>query len=96
LEVLDVGRLFHDVLTGQVITRLLENMNHHLRNGVPVSGVAIVWADFGRVFFDQRFEVFHGRVIVPAGIGTFFHVQHRDHAHRFFQTRRFQNAAHRS
>ena len=67
---------FHDVLAGQVIPCQAQDVGHHLRNRIAIGRTAVIRTDFWGVFFDQRFEVIHRLVVVPALIVALFDVHH--------------------
>ena len=61
LEILDVGRLPHDVLAGEIVAALLEHLHHVRRGGERVSGVGVRELLLAHIFVAERLPLLEAR-----------------------------------
>ena len=95
LQVLNVGRLRHDVLARQVVAALLEDMDQGHRDIVAIDVELVGFVGFGVVLVHPRRPVAIVLGVLPLRIGRILLVERGDQAGRLVETRGRQHRAHR-
>src|SRR2546430_7222557 len=73
-EVLEVGRLLHDVCTGEVVVALLEHLDHCLRDAVADDDRVVELVAFRKILGQEIQELLHAGVIVPLRVGDILQI----------------------
>src|SRR5882757_554086 len=73
-EIRQAGGLLHDVFAGEVITALLQNPGHGLRDSITVYDKEIGLVRVRRILGKEAVKLPHALVIVPLRIGAVFQI----------------------
>ena len=94
-DVLQAGRLLHDVLARQIVAALLQHMHQQLRGRIAVGVEVRVLVAFRIVLRHEVEILLHARIVLPGRIERILAVVDADHALGGFQARRLHHRADR-
>src|SRR5262245_39440184 len=95
LDVLEAGRLLHDVLAGQIVAARLQHMDQQLRGGVAIGVEARILVAIRIILGHELKVLLHARIVLPGRIERVLAVVDADHALGGFQPRRLHDRADR-
>src|SRR6476659_3841351 len=79
-EVLEVGRLPHDVLAGELVAALLEHLNHGLRCQITVDTERARFISLRKILIHESGPFFDGGIFLPGWIGRVLEIVGRQNA----------------
>ena len=92
---MQVGRLLHDVLSGQLVAALLQHLHRHRgeRGTGDIAGIQLV--AIGQVFVHEGGPLLEARIVFPLRVAGVLQIEIRDEALAVFEAGWLQRRADR-